>query len=102
MSLPRELVAQVRRLDEAELRRLLILARGLLLRSEGPVIEPQDVPGVAPVRYRQQHIRCGKDCEACPHGPYWYAYWTQGGRSRSQYIGRELAGDIRRLLAEGD
>ena len=24
------------------------------------------------------------------HGPYWYAYWKEDGRTRSQYIGKEL------------
>lgn len=102
MSLPRELIAQVRRLDEAQLRRLLILARGLLLRSDGPLLAPEDVPGMPAVRYRQQHVRCGRDCASCPHGPYWYAAWTEQGRSRSQYIGRELPGDVRRLLDAAD
>jgi hypothetical protein len=98
MSLPRELVAHVRRLDEAQLRRLLILARGLLLGSDGPTLDPS--PAAPTVRYRQQHVRCGKACSACPHGPYWYAYWHEGGRTRSQYIGRELPADVRRLLAD--
>jgi hypothetical protein len=97
VSLPRDLIAQVRRLDEAQLRRLLILARGLLIGSEGPTLDLDVMPAV---RYRQQHVRCGKDCAACPHGPYWYAYWQEGGRARSQYIGRELPADVRRLLAE--
>jgi hypothetical protein len=99
MALPRELVQQVRRLDEAELRRLLILARGLLLRSDGPEMTLEDIPDFPQVRYRQQRIKCGKDCDQCPHGPYWYAYWTEGGRARSQYIGRELPGDVQRLIA---
>lgn len=98
MSLPRELVRQVRALDEAQLRRLLILARGLLETSEGPRVELDDVAGMPAVSYRQQSVRCGKDCGACPHGPYWYAFWKEQGRSRSQYIGRELPADIRRLL----
>jgi hypothetical protein len=98
VSLPRSLVKDVRQLGEPELRRLLILVRGLLIGSEGPVIEPDEVPGVPPVQYRQQRIRCGKDCAACPHGPYWYAYWKEDGRTRSQYIGRELPADVRRLL----
>jgi hypothetical protein len=98
VSLPRSLVKDVRQLGEPELRRLLILVRGLLVGSEGPVIEPHGVPVVPPVQYRQQRIRCGKDCAACPHGPYWYAYWKEGGRARSQYIGRELPADVRRLL----
>jgi hypothetical protein len=98
VTLPRELVSLVRRLDEPQLRRLLILARGLLLRSEGPTLDLDETPRLPAVRYRQETVRCGKDCRACPHGPYWYAYWREGGRTRSQYIGRELPGDVRRLL----
>lgn len=100
MSLPRDLVRAVRRLDEHQLRRLLILARGLLVGSNGPAVEPDSVPGVPHPTYRQEWVRCGKDCRACPHGPYWYAYWREGGKARSQYIGRELAADVGRLCAE--
>jgi hypothetical protein len=43
------------------------------------------------VSMRQQMVRCGKDgCTKCPHGPYWYAYWTENGRRRSRYVGRLL------------
>ncbi|MBA2530395.1 MAG: hypothetical protein H0V19_10645 [Euzebyales bacterium] len=97
-SLPREVVRAVRRLDEHQLRRLLILVRGLLIGSEGPVAEPGKAAGVPVVSYRQQHVRCGRDCDTCPHGPYWYAFYKEGGRSRSQYIGRELPADVRRLV----
>ncbi|HWE61610.1 MAG TPA: DUF6788 family protein, partial [Chloroflexota bacterium] len=46
--------------------------------------------------YTQQYRRCGK--AACPlcaaggrgHGPYWYAYWREGGRTRSRYLGKRL------------
>lgn len=100
--LPRDLVRAIRRLDEAQLRRLLILVRGLLLGSQGPVVELDDVPGTPTVTYRQQHVRCGKGCAACPHGPYWYAFWKEDGRSRSQYIGAQLPADVRRLLEEAD
>lgn len=102
MTLPRDLVAGVRRLDEAQLRRLLILARGLLTNSEGPVVEPDSIPGMPRVTYHQQRVRCGRDCRACPHGPYWYAHWKEEGRARSQYIGRELPADVRRRLEEDD
>ncbi len=92
MSLPRALTRQVRRLDEYELRRLLILVRGLLVHVDG---QPQDEPGLPPtLTYRQEHVRCGKaGCRSCPHGPYWYAYWKQDGRTRKRYIGRTLAGE---------
>lgn len=91
-------MAEVRRLDEAQLRRLLILARGLLINSPGPTMDLEEVAGMPAVDYRQQYIQCGRRCGACPHGPYWYAYWKDGGRSRSQYIGRELPADVRHLL----
>lgn len=44
--------------------------------------------------YRSEMIRCGK--KNCPcaegrlHGPYWYAYWTEGGKTKSQYVGKKL------------
>ncbi len=44
--------------------------------------------------YRLQRVRCGsKKCRCASgelHGPYWYAYWSEGGRTRSQYIGKKL------------
>jgi hypothetical protein len=41
------------------------------------------------VSMRSQMVRCGKPhCNTCPHGPYWYAYWTENGRRRSRYVGR--------------
>ena len=91
MSLPRELTQQVRRLDEYELRRLLILVRGLLLHVDGA---PTDEPGLPKnLSYRQEEVRCGKrGCTTCPHGPYWYAYWKEEGRTRKRYVGRHLPG----------
>ncbi len=98
MTLPRELVRAIRRLDEYQLRRLLILVRGLLLGSPGPVVELDDVPGTPTVSYRRQHVRCGKGCGSCPHGPYWYAFWKEDGRTRSQYIGGVLPAQVRALV----
>ncbi len=95
MAIPRELVAQVRRLDEYDLRRLMILVRGLLLHADGPP-DPSDgdQARVGKVSYRQEYVRCGKErCNRCPHGPYWYAYWREDGKTRSRYIGRQLPGE---------
>ena len=44
------------------------------------------------ITYRQQFTRCGKQrCRKCRegagHGPYWYAYWSENGRTISKYIG---------------
>ncbi len=94
VSLPRDLVRSVRALDTHQLRRLAILVGGLLHATASPH------PGApAGVTYRQASVRCGKDCAACPHGPYWYAHWREDGRARSQYIGRDLPDDVRQLLA---
>ncbi len=51
------------------------------------------------ITYRQQHTRCGKErCRKCKegagHGPYWYAYWSEAGRTVSKYIGIQLPADI--------
>jgi hypothetical protein len=46
--------------------------------------------------YVKQKRRCGK--LSCPcmdgeiqevgHGPYWYAYWNEAGKTRNKYIGK--------------
>lgn len=46
--------------------------------------------------YQHEKRRCGKTACRCSegnlskvgHGPYWYAYWKENGRLRSQYIGK--------------
>ncbi|MEX0868854.1 MAG: hypothetical protein WD011_04200 [Nitriliruptoraceae bacterium] len=94
MAIDRELVGRIRRLDEYELRRLLILVRGLLVRVDGVPSDDEFDGALAGVRYRQEYVRCGKvTCERCPHGPYWYAHWREDGRRRKRYIGRHLPGD---------
>lgn len=46
---------------------------------------------VGSITFRYETVRCGKEnCTRCPHGPYWYAYWKENGRTRSRYIGRSL------------
>ena len=93
MPVDRDLMRQIRSLDEFDLRRLLIFVGGLIAAREGA--DPgrgADAPGK--VTYRQEHVRCGRDnCTRCPHGPYWYAYWREDGRLRSRYIGKELPAD---------
>jgi hypothetical protein len=91
MGLDRELIGTIRRLDLYDLRRVLILAAGLLeSRQGGPEAPSPSGPAASP-SYRRQLVRCGKaGCTKCPHGPYWYAYWREGGRVRSRYVGKEL------------
>lgn len=52
------------------------------------------------ITYRQQLTRCGKQrCRKCKegsgHGPYWYAYWSENGRTVSKYIGAKLPEQVR-------
>ena len=43
------------------------------------------------VSYRSKNIKCGKEsCQKCPHGPYWYAEWTEGGKRKTKYLGKNL------------
>jgi len=84
MALDRDLLDAVKDMDRHDLRRLQILTRAHLERT-----------GVAPdasepnISMRSQMVRCGKlECRKCPHGPYWYAYWTEDGKRRSRYVGR--------------
>jgi hypothetical protein len=59
-----------------------------------------DLPATAAITYRRQYARCGKaDCARCAndnpgHGPYWYAYWREGSRLRSGYIGKHPPASI--------
>jgi hypothetical protein len=44
-----------------------------------------------------EYVRCGKNCRTCGggkgHGPYWYGYRTEGGRTVSKYFGKEPPGE---------
>ncbi|MDG2992022.1 hypothetical protein L3556_13940 [Candidatus Synechococcus calcipolaris G9] len=41
--------------------------------------------------YQLKGVYCGKSgCKRCPHGPYWYGFWKQDGKTRSKYIGKTL------------
>lgn len=86
MSIDRDVLDAVREMGEPELRRLLMLARARL-EERGHTF-----PNVGPdVRIRKQMVRCGKEsCTKCPHGPYVYAYWTEDGKQRSKYLGRDV------------
>jgi len=53
------------------------------------------------ITFRYETVRCGKaNCTRCPHGPYWYAYWKENGRTRSRYVGRVLPEKARQVYEE--
>lgn len=44
----------------------------------------------ASVTYQLELVQCGKKKCLRWHGPYWYAYWSSFGKTRSLYIGKKL------------
>jgi len=60
------------------------------------------------ITYQFQYRKCGKpSCHTCSsgkgHGPYWYAYWREGSRLRSGYVGKvhpSLCGQVARAENE--
>jgi hypothetical protein len=61
--------------------------------AETPAAGGTSLPKTA--SYRQEYVRCGKrTCTSCRtgsgHGPYWYAYWRQGGQVHKRYLGKQL------------
>jgi hypothetical protein len=52
-----------------------------------------NIPTDHHITYQLQYRKCGKaSCSTCRktqgHGPYWYAYWREGARLRSGYVGK--------------
>jgi hypothetical protein len=98
MPLDRDVLEAVRGMDEHDLRRLLILAKARL-EARGA-----SFASAAPrVHLRARLVRCGKsNCTHCPHGPYWYAYWTEDGRRRSRYVGKLGDDGLKRELVSAE
>jgi hypothetical protein len=50
--------------------------------------------------YQSEMVRCGKKGCRCTrgelHGPYWYAYWTEGRKTRSEYVGKKLPRGVKK------
>lgn len=49
--------------------------------------------------YRSEMVSCGKERCKCAvghlHGPYWYAYWSEDGKTKSQYVGKHLPRSVK-------
>lgn len=59
------------------------------------IIEKLGADSAEGLTYQLELVNCGKvNCRKClggaSHGPYWYVYWKDNGRTRSGYIGRYL------------
>lgn len=42
------------------------------------------------ITYELRPVLCGKPGCQRHHGPYWYAFWTQGNKVRTVYIGKKF------------
>jgi len=75
--------------------------------EEAPMPSGRPPPN-AHVTYSQQYRRCGKPtCAHCAaggtgHGPYWFAYWREGGRLRSRYLGKQAPAGASALSEPGE
>ena len=77
----KELLEILGELSESDLRRLQFLI-------DNKLNENVDKKKVS---YRKKNIKCGKEsCQSCPHGPYWYAEWSEGGARKSKYLGKNI------------
>jgi TRAP-type mannitol/chloroaromatic compound transport system substrate-binding protein len=55
--------------------------------------------------YKQEATFCHKEgCKKCErgegHGPYWYRYWWEGGKTRKKYVGKDLQAHLDKLPKE--
>ncbi len=102
MPVDKKLFSELRKMDRHDLRRVLIFVRGLLhaMGDDFGGEAPEAVTGQEKgVTYRLESVRCGREgCTSCPHGPYWYAYYREGTRLKSRYIGRDLPEDVKAVL----
>jgi hypothetical protein len=84
-------IEQLRRLDTWLHEHILEVEATKRASTGGAVTKKRSVGHVT---YRQEGIRCGKENCKCAagdlHGPYWYAYWLEGGKTRSKYVGKKL------------
>ncbi|HEX8097819.1 MAG TPA: DUF6788 family protein [Pyrinomonadaceae bacterium] len=93
----------VSRLTLGEMKRLMaILQTEITLQKEElaqktPAHEVVEVKERGGVTFKLELVRCGrKNCRCAAgkgHGPYWYKYWREGGKTRSAYVGKKLPED---------
>ncbi|MGA8085081.1 MAG: hypothetical protein WB988_24770 [Candidatus Nitrosopolaris sp.] len=61
----------------------------------------QEIPSNATIR--QQYVKCGNPQCQRKHGPYLYAYWKEGNKTKSRYVGKKLEDfDFRKIAKDND
>ena len=58
----------------------------------------QEIPSNATIT--RQYVKCRRPQCQKKHGPYLYAYWKEGNKTKSRYIGKNLEDFISRKLAK--
>src|SRR5210317_686678 len=77
----KEILEAIAELDESELKRLKLLIDNKLNLDTNKT----------KISYRSKDIKCGREsCNSCPHGPYWYAEWSENGKRKTKYLGKIL------------
>jgi hypothetical protein len=57
-----------------------------------------EIPSNATIE--KQYVKCGKPQCQKKHGPYLYAYWKEGNKTKSKYIGKNLEYFMDRKIAK--
>lgn len=90
----RELKRSISGLNTLQLIRLDTWLHGLIETIERAGDDEPTKHIVGNKTYQQEMVRCGKKGCKCSkgelHGPYWYAYWSVGGKTKSEYVGKHL------------
>ncbi len=84
-----ELEAELRRkLEEIERRKQRLKE---LEEEERKLLEELSELGLPKGSIVAKYVKCGKDgCRKCPHGPYYYLVYKEGGKTKWKYIGKAV------------
>jgi len=97
--IPKTIIHSLEHQDLSVLCEIRDLVEHLIKESGKPLLaedlpddrEVLDVQTTGCITYSLEKVSCGKNCKGCPHGPYWYGYWREGGKTHSKYIGKSLS-----------
>ena len=75
-----------RKLEEIERRKRRLKE---LEEEEKRLIEELSELGLSKGSIVAKYVKCGKEgCKSCPHGPYYYLVYKEGGKTRWKYLGK--------------
>ncbi len=92
MPLPQRLQHELTKLSPTELKQLLAVLNRLLKQQAAERLPGKAGTAKRHYTYRPEYVKCGKRGCSCTkgkgHGPYWYAYWKEGGTLKKKYLGK--------------